>query len=144
MKTEIKPQIAELMKDAVALYVNKPNALLFGRKTYIAENKEIVPYKKENDIMVPVDFFAKTVGFDGIEMMSNLSEDAGNGILYAPIAELCRICGWYLHVEKNGIVIYSRRDMEDVLDWRTNINVMRRISESYVFDDAEEIRFTRQ
>lgn len=168
MKMEVKAQIKQLMKDAVALYVNKPNALLFGEKTYIDEDKILVPYQKGNSIMVPVHFFAKTVGCE--ENVFTLLKEAGikaekraeaekcriagavaeaemeadtkvevkaGERLYAPIAELCRICGWYLHTEKNGIVIYSRRDMEDVLDWRTNMKTMRRISESYVFGDLD-------
>ena len=142
MQVEVKPQIKQLMKDAVALYVNKPNVLLFGEKTYIDDNRAIVPYQKGNSIMVPVQFFAKTVGCE--DSLANLSEEAdtkverkGGEIVYAPIAELCRICGWYLHTEKNGIVIYSRQDMSEVLDWRTNINTMRRLSESYMFDDVK-------
>ena len=43
--------------------------------------------------------------------------------------------GLFLHTEENGVIIYSADDMSDILDWQKNTNVMRRICESYMFDD---------
>lgn len=70
-------------------------------------------------------------------------EIGGGDALYAPIDDLCSMFGLFLHSEQNGVIIYSEADMSDVLDWQKNTNVMRRICESYMFDDMSGEEMTK-
>lgn len=156
-----------VMKNASALYIGKSNALKNGKKVYTSAEKNIIPYEKNGKYMVPVRFFADSIGaeinynesddtthisyndkeivlgigsktcsLNGAETELSVPCEIGGGdALYAPADDLCSMTGLFLHTEENGVIIYSADDMSDILDWQKNTNVMRRICESYMFDD---------
>ena len=49
------------MKNSVVMYVNKPNVLLYGQKDYVSQSRDVTPYKTDDGIFIPVEFFAKTI-----------------------------------------------------------------------------------
>ena len=129
----------KIMKDAVAMYIGKSNVLLHGTKSYISDDRSIVPYETaDGKTMIPAKFFAESIGASyssGTVSKGGVSfGDTENG--YADAAQICSAFGKTLHVEPNGIIIYSDENMEDILDWSENLKLMRTISESYQFDDA--------
>ena len=128
-----------VMKNAVAMYIGKSNVLLHGRKSYISDDRTVVPYENNGKIMIPVRFFAESIGADivnGKIVGDNASYVLENGEEYADLAVLCSVFGKKLHTEKNGIIVYSDTDMESIFDWKNNEKLMRAISESYMFDDV--------
>ena len=147
-----------MMRDAVALYLRKNNVLLHGEKSCLDQDRRVVPFEKDEEIMIPAAFFLEsikekcsaavtatenTAAEQETELFQLLTEkgiavEAGpGGRLYAPVSELCRTYHQYLHIEKNGIIIYSPYDMEKDLDWVGNMKVMRHMCESYLFDDVD-------
>lgn len=158
---------ASIMKNAAAMYIGKSNALLKGKKVYTSQERNIIPYEKDGKYMVPVRFFADSIGakikYDEADDTTHISykdkeivlgigqpkcsingaerelgtpcEIGGGNALYAPVDDLCGMTDLFLHTEENGVIIYSENDMSDILDWQKNTNVMRRICESYMFDD---------
>ena len=127
------------MRNAVALYLRKNNVLLHGVKSCLDENKLVVPFEKNGRIMIPVAFFLKSIG-EQTELLPEkeiAAEPGPGGCLYAPISELCRIYQQYLHIENNGIIIYSPENLEKQLDWGKHMKIMRHMCESYLFDDAD-------
>lgn len=166
---------ASIMKNASAMYIGKSNALLNGKKTYTSAGRDIIPYEKGGEYMVPVRFFAQSIGADisydesddtthisykGKEIVLGIGasdckvngettklsvpcEIGGGSSLYAPIDDLCGMTNLFLHTEENGVIIYSEDDMSDILDWQKNTNVMRRICESYMFDDMSGEEMTK-
>lgn len=135
---EIHMDVKKIMKNAVAMYLGKSNVLLNGEKSYISDDRSIVPYEKDGKIMIPLSFFAKSIGAEennGVCEKDGVSVAAEeNG--YADAEKLCDAFGKVLHIEQNGIIIYSDENMDDVLDWQENMKLMRTISENYQFDDA--------
>lgn len=154
-----------LMKDAVAMYLNKSNVLLHGKKAYISQNKLIAPIEKNESVMIPADYFAESIGaeysYDGITAKisgsdatysvkpgkeyyktnndtKRASEKAflKNDKIFVPINDACRVFGKYLHIESNGLIIYSDTDMEKIFDWTGNGKIMRKIEESFIYDDV--------
>ncbi len=135
----IHMDIKKIMKNAVAMYVGKSNVLLHGVKSYISDDRSVVPYEDGEKIMVPVRFFAESIGAEisgGRITDGNRSFAVENENGYADVRALCNAFGKSLHLEKNGIIIYSDESLEDVLDWQENMKFMRTVSESYMFDDV--------
>lgn len=157
--------VKDIMENAVAMYVGKSNVLVKGEKTYINEDKTIVPFKENGTIMLPAAFFAETTGAsssvngnsllietgdrkivfnggstlyaeNGTNKLLKTKTEMRNGVLFASATDLCNVFSKHLHVEENGIVIYSSQDMSDIFDWNDNQKIMRKISESYMFDDV--------
>ena len=52
----------DIVNDAVVLYLNKPNALVNGVKTYISEDRNVVPYREGATIYIPVRFVGEGIG----------------------------------------------------------------------------------
>ena len=147
-----------IMQSATALYINKSNALLRGNKTYISRDCCITPFLKDGNVMVPVEFFALSIKAsyekkdehlycikrgDKVLLLSEGENSCSikSGIVYASVELLCSTFGQHLHIEENGIIIYSDTNILDALDWQKNMHLMRKICESYMFDDVsgEEI-----
>ena len=158
--------VETVMKDAVAMYAGKSNVLINGVKSYISPDKSLKPFETDGKYFVPIGFFGKSIGADVTysaeentskvvlgdkSAIFNLTdktavingESAGsdiftvnNGSVYASVEVLCSAFGKYLHTEDNGIIIYSSRDLSEILDWSKNLKLMRNISESYMFDDV--------
>ena len=158
--------VETVMKDAVAMYAGKSNVLINGVKSYISPDKSLKPFETDGKYFVPIGFFGKSIGADVTysaeentskvvlgdkRAIFNLTdktavingESAGsdiftvnNGSVYASVEVLCSAFGKYLHTEDNGIIIYSSRDLSEILDWSKNLKLMRNISESYMFDDV--------
>ena len=178
IKTEadtVKIDTNTVMKDAAAMYIGKSSALVNGKKKYTSAERSIIPYEKNGKYMVPVRFFADSIGaaleYDEQDDSTHLSyknkklvlkigeqycylngektalgvpcEIGGGASLYAPVDDMCSMLGLFLHAEKNGVIIYSENDMSEILDWQTNTDVMRRICESYMFDDMSGEEMTR-
>lgn len=79
----------------------------------------------------------RTCFLDGAEKKLLCPADVGAGnVFYAPMINLCEFFGQYLHEEDNGLMIYSENNHESELDWVNNMNVMRNICESFMFDDV--------
>ena len=138
-------EMIEFMKNAVALYLNKNSALLHGVKSEISTDKNIVPIKCNDEILIPAEFFAKSINAE-FKMTEKVAEiiyekkifslnKLYSGVFYASVKELCDFFGKHLHIEDNGIIIYSDNDMEASLDWGNNLKMMRKISESYMFEN---------
>ena len=124
----------ELMKNAVAVYVGKSSILLRGEKSYISEDKSICPYICDGEVMVPTGFFLESIGKtgDAPELKSHTEK---NSVVYASLKELCEKYNKFLHIEINGLAIYSEDNIENGLDWQNNTDVMRNICESFMFED---------
>ena len=135
-------ELIEFAKGSTALYLNKRNVLVNGKKAKISA----VPLKCGDKIMLPAKFFAESIGAEfiadgGKALMKKdgreicITENIG-GTYYEDANKLCNTFGKYLHTEDNGIIIYSDTDMSDKLNWRSNLKMMRKLSESYMFDDV--------
>lgn len=137
---KIAEQADALMKDSVAVYLNKSNALVNGNKTYISEDKSVMPYKREGKVMLPVGFFLNSVCETNKHAVN--SEIGPGGVEYAAAEELCSLYGKFLHIEDNGLIIYGKDDISKQLNWQSNMHVMRRVCESFMFDDVsgEELK----
>lgn len=154
-----------LMKDSVAMYVGKSNILLHGKKGYISENREITPIEIAGTKMIPADFFADSTGASYLFADNNVKLSKGNysystqvggnyyennnvkirvrqtafldnNVVYIPINDICDAFNMYLHTEDNGIIVYGNKNLDDVLDWKNNEKQMRKIVESYIYDDV--------
>ena len=86
-----------LFSKMVAVYVGWGRALCYGEKREISADPDVKPYKENGVIMLPVEFFADTLGTDRCDL-------AVDGE-YAPISELCEKCGLFLHTEADGLAI---------------------------------------
>ena len=143
-------ELQSVMKNSVAMYLNKSNVLLYGKKGYISEKRTITPKKVNSSVIVPIEFFCESIGAkieydsDGQRCKirkNNKQIDISNtytfeNCIYAPISILCTEFEKYLYIEENGIIIYSDYDMSHILCWKTNLPMMRKIVESYMFDDV--------
>jgi len=79
----------------------------------------------------------RTCFLDGAEKKLLCPADVGAGnVFYAPMINLCEFFGQYLHEEDNGLMIYSENNHDSELDWINNMNVIRNICESFMFDDV--------
>ena len=117
------------MENAVVLYLNKSNVLVNGKKSYISEDRVVMPYEAEGVVYLPVEFFAKSIGADvsfnddkAILTLGNRLESfsvvLGVGdTYYAKANELCEVFSYKLYVDKNGIIAYSKSDLTKVFDW---------------------------
>lgn len=124
----------ELMKNAVAVYIGKNSVLLHGEKAYMSDDSKVCPYEKGDMHMIPLDFFLKTVGKE-TDKPSLETVDEKDGVSFASLEELCRVYNKFLHIEINGLMIYSDENIEKDLDWQHNTDVMRNICESFMFED---------
>lgn len=80
----------------------------------------------------------RTCFVDGVEKVLLCPSEIGEGnVFYAPVRNLCDYFGQYLHEEDNGLMIYSENNHESELDWTNNMNVMRNICESFMFDNVK-------
>jgi len=151
-----KVDITSLMESATALYVNKPNALVNNLKTYITPERDVTPINQNGHTVIPVLFFANSIGAavqsgaDGSITLTRgetaialkASENAHliSGTLYAPVTELCEAFGLYLFKDQSGVMIYGKRDLN--LNWTTHKEELRKICETYVYDDVEGSEIT--
>lgn len=142
----------QIMKDYTALYLNKSNVLLHGEKSYISEDRTVTPLLYKNEIIIPIKFFAKSMGgefkqgdrissicYKHSKLNLNSEENAfvdERGVWFASAKLLCNAFDIYLHIEENGIIIYGTEDANDIFDWHKNMRLMRKICESYMFDDV--------
>ncbi len=79
----------------------------------------------------------RTCYVNGTEKYLVCPSDVGAGnVFYAPIINLCEYFGQYLHEEDNGLMIYSENNHEAELDWVNNMNFMRNVCESFMFDNV--------
>lgn len=59
----IKEDIVQgFMRDAVALYMNKPNVYINGAKSYITPARDVVPVYMNGEAMIPLRFFSDSIG----------------------------------------------------------------------------------
>ena len=137
------------MKNAVVMYLNKSNVLIYGEKDYISENRDITPYKTDDGIFVPVDFFAKTINATVTDIKKNKAcitlgkvsvkintHTDQNGVVYAEINKLCSALSYNLSIQDNGLVAYSSKNIDALFDWTSNLLDIRKMLESFLFDDV--------
>lgn len=158
--------VKRLMGDKVALYMRKPNALVYGEKTYITPERDTAPvYRGEENPMLPLRFFAETIGAEvgynstnnavtvkkgdktlefvigkqsfivnGVSVALAVPTENIGGKAFAPANELCDAFGINLFYDEGDLLIYSKNKIN--LSWDNNLEEMRKISESFVFDDV--------
>ncbi len=137
------------MKNSVVMYLNKPNVLVYGQKDYVSENRNITPYKTEDGIFVPVDFFAKSINATVTDIKKNkvhltlgdISVKVGvqtneDGVVFADINKLCSAFSYNLSIQDNGLVAYSSKNIDALFDWTSNLLEIRKMLESFLFDDV--------
>jgi len=115
----------ELFSKIVAVYANKSAALVFGEKQYMSPDHAVTPFIESGRLMIPTEFFLRSIGKAG-----------GSTGEYEALEELCSRFELYLHTEINGLAIYSREDVSELLDWTENMRLMRNIAEAFVFEDV--------
>lgn len=128
--------------------MNKPRALVDGERCNISENPEVMPFIRDGNVMLPVDFFASTCNAGLIirddvavlstnrnEVVCSVEKGRGGGI-YTRLKPLCRIFGLYYHEEINGLVCYSTEPLDEYMDWSKNFNELRRVISSFMFDEV--------
>lgn len=158
-----------VVNTTVLLYADKPNCSVLGNKGHIDDNSSITPVLTEGQTMVPLRFFANTVGasleWDGTTstavlkkgektvLLTNGTNEISvggvslqvpvggrmiNGVMMAPISELCDIFDLYLYNDEYGMIAYSPNGNQDLgLGWETKEQqkLMRAVLVTYVFDD---------
>ncbi|MBE6637710.1 MAG: DUF4962 domain-containing protein, partial [Ruminococcaceae bacterium] len=144
-----------MLSQAVVMYLNKSNVLLHGNKTYISENRTIVPFQKDGATYLPAAFFAESIGgvfseSDGKAIVTLdgkthcLEAVCGPGhVWYAEMTYLCNTFHKHLHAEANGIIVYSDENLEDTLSWTTNKEFMRQMVLSFIYDEVVGSEMTR-
>lgn len=130
----IAPQRDEVLSKIVALYVGKSNYISFGKRGYLSEDRRTAPFKNGNSIMIPVSFFEEATGASVTNTEAVMGDD---GSLYADLGALCASRGLWHRVEENGLIIFSKENLDGVLDWTKSTQLMRNIPESFIFDDAD-------
>lgn len=156
-------ELRACMKNAVGLYVNKPHALVNGVKTYISPDRQTKPVYIGETAMIPVSFFAstlsmsithnddssvtvsrdglyvtltpdkQTINANGAEVGVGVCPQYIGGVLYAPVYELCDCLGLYMFLDYS-LLIYSPDALN--LSWESNLEPLRRITESFIYDDV--------
>lgn len=138
----------EVKNNAVVLYLNKSNVLVYGEKQYISDDHAVMPYRDHGSVMLPVAFFADTisaqVSMQGAEaslqkgdVTATFATVTGPGnAQYAKAEELCTAFSYYWHEETNGVVAYSLSNMEGIFDWIANLYPMRDMLEAFIYDDV--------
>lgn len=121
----IDPRRDELFSKIVAVYAAKSAALVYGEKQYMSPDHRVMPYIENGKLMIPTEFFLRSIGEE--------CEAEGK---YESLEELCSRFGLYFHTEINGLAIYSREDVGELLDWTENMKLMRNIAEAFVFEDV--------
>lgn len=136
------------LKKVVVMYLNKSNALVYGVKQYMSDDRTVMPYLENNTIMMPVAFFAKTlsgsVTIDGNQASVTVNEKTarfdtvkGPGEAdYAALTKLCKTFELKIYTEKNGVFAYSAQEMAEYFDWTKYPAKMREMLEAFVYDDV--------
>lgn len=105
-----------------------------GEVTWIAESRSVKITCGEKEVMFKANSNEASCNGEAIQLEQPV-QYGGGGSLYASVSDLCRLFDKFLHTEINGVIIYSDKDMTEILDWQNNTKVMRKICESYMFDD---------
>lgn len=151
---KLRKVAAETMKDSVALYANKSNALIRNEKCRISEDERIVPLWQEGTMMVPLAFFAESIGalpgencdqqlisihYQGIkaEIPPVILQD----IIYVPLKRICRMLGLYCFSDESGLIIYGKKNL--ALTWAKDGALLRKIAESFIYEDVEGAEIVR-
>ena len=139
---------------AVALYMRKPNALVHNRKTYISPERDVVPVYRAGRPMLPVRFFAESIGarVEGASGQTQMTlkkgeceialtsfEQIGSEI-YAEAEELCEAFGLYLFYDEADLLIYAKEQLN--LSWDKDLTKLRKIAESFIYDDVTGAEIT--
>lgn len=168
VKAEMSPEELKLkMKNALGMYMDKPNAMVKGEKTYITPDRKVKPYFEGETPMVPVEFFVSSLGIkntvlpDGIKvekdgkiLILTVNKDSidvngvqialptpvvlKDGVIFAPVYELCDSLDLYLFLDFK-LLIASENNLN--LSWENCLTALRRLNESFIYDDvsAQEI-----
>lgn len=155
--------VSKVMSESVGMFINKPNAYVHGKKTYVSQNRSVVPFWKNEQAMVPIRFFGESIGgkvewnesdssvtltYGGtqIKMFPGSKQFTANGnemalaeavcmidgIVFAPVYELCDVFDLPLLCDESGMIVYGSRQ----LDWTKDLALLRKVSERYIYDDV--------
>lgn len=162
---DVKSESA-VLSNAVAMYMNKPNAMVKNRKRYISDDGSIVPVWQNEVAMIPLRFFVQslnakldwnqetmtadvtygdntvkfTVGNDSAQLNGEEKSllqpvTLRNSSTYVPAKDICGLLGLSCFSDESGLIICSTKPLE--LSWEKDIDLLRKISESFIFDDVD-------
>lgn len=163
---------ASVMGNSVGLHVDKSNALIKGVKGYISTDESITPYWDADTAMVPLKFFAESLGgsvtWDGatqsLVMKYNnktVTMKAGNNAIdidgqFITLSKAPALKGGSSYIpvvdlcELLGLYCFS--DESDLIiygeeqlgfTWVKDGATLRKIAESFIFDDVEGAQIVR-
>lgn len=162
-ETATEEEITAVTQKAVCMFLGKPSALVNGVKKYITEDKGVYPQELDSAVMIPVRFFAESVGaqlttgadntltvtykdksvvmtFGDTQMsvggsVTQMQAPLTNisGTGYAPCSDLCSALGINLFLD-GGLIICSEEALS--LNWTENSRLLSGICEKFVYEDA--------
>lgn len=159
-------EILSKIGNSIALYASKNCALIRGVKGVISDDPTVVPFWDNDTVMVPLKFFAESLGgnvtWDGATSSllmeckgKTVSMRAGEGEItidgqsitlskapmlkggssYIPVVDMCELLGMDCFSDISDLIIYGDDDVN--FTWSEDGAVLRKISESFVYDDVE-------
>lgn len=156
--------VENVMGNALALYMNKPNARVKNINKYISENRNVTPIWQGENALVPVRFFVESLGgkvsFDSARSCVNIKYGEKNADMVAgensmtidgekmalavPLqiingvsyAPVYELCdALELYLFlESDLLICSEENMN--LSWEQNLALLRKIAESFIYDDV--------
>ena len=93
---------------------------------------------KKDDITIDVKDGSNEILLNGKSMRVPVGGRIINGVMMAPLSELCDILNLYLYSDEYGVIIYSPKNNDDLgLGWDTEEKrvLMRAVLVTYIFDD---------
>ncbi len=149
--------------EVVGIYAGKPYALVNGTQTFIAENSDVVPFFRNDAVMVPIEFFADSIDalYSIEDNIVTLSKESGsisvntktgiftkNGItqplsssmeikeetVFLPLSDLCKGFGYELFQDSSGLVFYTQKRIP--LSWENDKKEILNLTESFIYDNV--------
>ena len=159
--------VSKTMADSIGMFMNKPNAYVRGKKTYISDNRNVVPVWKNGQAMIPVRFFSDSIGAKVLWNQSDDSVTLGKSetaVSLIPGAAEMTVNGKKVALAEAAYTadgtmyapIYELCDAFDMplfcdesgmviigagqLSWEDDLDLLRKISERYIYDDVSGAR----
>jgi len=165
-ESTVNVNIANVVKNSIALYASKNCALVRGAKTVISEDATIIPYWEGDTAMIPLKFFAESLGgsvtWDGATS-SLIMDCSGKTVKLRSGDANVEIDGQPITLSKapaikNGtsyipaldmcelLGLYCFSDISDLIiygtddlgfTWSKDGATLRKIAESFIYEDVE-------
>ncbi len=172
--TDVRPALTEdmVLQDVTAMYMNKTNVMVKNQKGHISENKAITPVWQNEVAMVPLRFFAQSLGAKLEWEQTTLTAEISYGenhlrfmvgenyallngaeqALQQPVTmrndstyiPLKDVCSMLgLYCFSDESGLILYGEKQFDLSWENDIALLRKIAEAFIYEDVEGSEIVR-